>query len=175
MDRFFGLSDSGTTFGREVFAGVSTPDDGSHRRRTRCFFRMPAFPSKPALSQPSWRPPSAIMGLWAKWPVAVAPAWGQCLFCLRAGFGAAIQLQQALTAVFIASVLFLLFSLSRLRSWLISHALRAGITAGIGLFLAMTGFRPRGCGRRSGYPLKLGAVDAPQPFWRWPASGHGRA
>jgi len=68
--------------------------------------------------------------------------------------------------VFIASVLFLLFSLSRLRSWLIGAipaALRAGITAGIGLFLAMIGLQAMGL--VVGDPdtlLKLGDVGSPQ-------------
>ena len=76
------------------------------------------------------------------------PRYGaECLFrlwaCARTGF----SWQQALAAVFVASVLFLLFSLSRLRSWLIGAilaSLRLGITAGIGLFLAMIGLQGMG-------------------------------
>ncbi len=61
--------------------------------------------------------------------------------------GQGFSWQQALAAVFVASVLFLLFSLSRLRSWLIGAipaSLRLGITAGIGLFLAMIGLQGMG-------------------------------
>ena len=74
--------------------------------------------------------------------------------------------QQALAAVFVASVLFLLFSLSRLRSWLIGaipRDLQAGITAGIGLFLAMIGLQ--GMGLVADDPdtlLRLGVMSAPE-------------
>ena len=110
---------------------------------------------------------TAIMGLWARWPGAVAPGMGlNAYFAYGLVLGQQFSWQQALTAVFIASVLFLLFSLSRLRSWLIGAipaALRAGITAGIGLFLAMIGLQAMGL--VVGDPdtlLKLGDVGSPQ-------------
>ena len=88
------------------------------------------------------------MGLWARWPVAIAPGMGlNAYFAYGLVLGQQFSWQQALTAVFIASVLFLLFSLSPLRSWLIGaipDSLRLGITAGIGLFLAMIGLQGMG-------------------------------
>ena len=151
MDRFFGLSDSGTTFGREVFAGAST------------FLTMAyIIVVHPGILTEAGIPFEAgfmatilatalgttIMGLWARWPVAVAPGMGlNAYFAFVIVLGQGFSWQQALTAVFIASVLFLLFSLSRLRSWLIGAipaALRTGITAGIGLFLAMIGLQAMG-------------------------------
>ena len=91
---------------------------------------------------------TAIMGLWARWPVAVAPGMGlNAYFAYGLVLGQGFSWQQALAAVFAASVLFLLFSLSRLRSWLIGAipaSLRLGITAGIGLFLAMIGLQGMG-------------------------------
>ena len=151
MDRFFGLSDSGTTFGREVFAGAST------------FLTMAyIIVVHPGILTEAGIPfeagfmatilatalGTAIMGLWARWPVAVAPGMGlNAYFAFVIVLGQGFSWQQALTAVFIASVLFLLLSLSRLRSWLIGAipaALRTGITAGIGLFLAMIGLQAMG-------------------------------
>ena len=110
---------------------------------------------------------TAIMGLWARWPVAVAPGMGlNAYFAYGLVLGQQFSWQQALTAVFIASVLFLLFSLSRLRSWLIGAipaALRAGITAGIGLFLAMIGLQAMGLVVDDPDTLlKLGDVGSPQ-------------
>ena len=79
MDRFFGLSDSGTTFGREVFAGAST------------FLTMAyIIVVHPGILTEAGIPFEAgfmatilatalgttIMGLWARWPVAVAPGMG---------------------------------------------------------------------------------------------------
>ena len=74
--------------------------------------------------------------------------------------------QQGLTAVFVSSVLFLIFSMTRLRAWLlqsIPNALQAGITAGIGLFLAVIGLT--GAGIIVSNPdtiVGLGALTSPE-------------
>ena len=170
MDRFFGLSDSGTTFGREVFAGVSTFLTMAFIVAVNPMFLQDAgipFEAGFVATILATAIGTAIMGLWAKWPVAVAPGMGlNAYFAYGLVLGQQFSWQQALTAVFIASVLFLLFSLSRLRSWLIGAipgALRAGITAGIGLFLAMIGLQAMGLvADDPDTLLKLGAVDAPE-------------
>ena len=170
MDRFFGLSDSGTTFGREVFAGVSTFLTMAFIVAVNPMFLQDAgipFEAGFVATILATAIGTAIMGLWAKWPVAVAPGMGlNAYFAYGLVLGQQFSWQQALTAVFIASVLFLLFSLSRLRSWLIGaipSALRAGITAGIGLFLAMIGLQAMGLvADDPDTLLKLGAVDAPE-------------
>lgn len=90
----------------------------------------------------------AVMGLWAGWPVAVAPGMGlNAFFAYIVVLGMGYSWQQGLAAVFVASVLFFLFSITRLRVWLIGSipaALQIGITAGIGLFLAMIGLTSAG-------------------------------
>ena len=170
MDRFFGLSDSGTTFGREIFAGISTFLTMAFIVAVNPMFLQDAgipFEAGFVATVLATALGTAIMGLWARWPVAVAPGMGlNAYFAYGLVLGQQFSWQQALTAVFIASVLFLLFSLSRLRSWLIGAipaALRAGITAGIGLFLAMIGLQAMGL--VVGDPdtlLKLGDVGSPQ-------------
>ena len=68
--------------------------------------------------------------------------------------------------MFVASVLFLLFSFSRLRSWSIGaipRDLQVGITAGIGLFFEMIGLQ--GMGLVADDPdtlLRLGVINAPK-------------
>mgnify|MGYP001316544738 FL=1 len=170
MDRFFGISESGTTFGREVFAGISTFLTMAFIVAVNPMFLQDAgipFEAGFVATVLATALGTAIMGLWARWPVAVAPGMGlNAYFAYGLVLGQQFSWQQALTAVFIASVLFLLFSLSRLRSWLIGAipaALRAGITAGIGLFLAMIGLQAMGL--VVGDPdtlLKLGDVGSPQ-------------
>ena len=170
MDRFFGISDSGTTIGREVFAGISTFLTMAFIVAVNPMFLQDAgipFEAGFVATVMATALGTAIMGLWARWPVAVAPGMGlNAYFAYGLVLGQQFSWQQALTAVFIASVLFLLFSLSRLRSWLIGAipaALRAGITAGIGLFLAMIGLQAMGL--VVGDPdtlLKLGDVGSPQ-------------
>ena len=170
MDRFFGISESGTTIGREVFAGISTFLTMAFIIAVNPMFLQDAgipFEAGFVATVMATALGTAIMGLWARWPVAVAPGMGlNAYFAYGLVLGQQFSWQQALTAVFIASVLFLLFSLSRLRSWLIGAipaALRAGITAGIGLFLAMIGLQAMGL--VVGDPdtlLKLGDVGSPQ-------------
>ncbi|MCH2564903.1 MAG: NCS2 family permease [SAR116 cluster bacterium] len=170
MERFFGISESGTTIGREVFAGISTFRTMAFIGAVNPMFLQDAgipFEAGFVATVMATALGTAIMGLWARWPVAVAPGMGlNAYFAYGLVLGQQFSWQQALTAVFIASVLFLLFSLSRLRSWLIGAipaALRAGITAGIGLFLAMIGLQAMGL--VVGDPdtlLKLGDVGSPQ-------------
>jgi len=170
MDRFFGLSDSGTRFGREVFAGISTFLTMAFIVAVNPMFLQDAgipFEAGFVATVLATALGTAIMGLWAKWPVAVAPGMGlNAYFAYGLVLGQQFSWQQALTAVFIASVLFLLFSLSRLRSWLIGAipaALRAGITAGIGLFLAMIGLQAMGLVVDDPDTLlKLGDIGSPQ-------------
>ena len=169
MDRFFGLSDSGTTFGREIFAGISTFLTMAFIVAVNPMFLQDAgipFEAGFVATVLATALGTAIMGLWARWPVAVAPGMGlNAYFAYGLVLGQQFSWQQALTAVFIASVLFLLFSLSRLRSWLIGAipaALRAGITAGIGLFLAMIGLQAMGLVVDDPDTLlKLGDVGSP--------------
>ena len=170
MDRFFGISESGTTIGREVFAGISTFLTMAFIVAVNPMFLQDAgipFEAGFVATVMATALGTAIMGLWARWPVAVAPGMGlNAYFAYGLVLGQQFSWQQALTAVFIASVLFLLFSLSRLRSWLIGAipaALRAGITAGIGLFLAMIGLQAMGLVVDDPDTLlKLGDVGSPQ-------------
>ena len=169
MDRFFGLSEANTTFRREILAGLSTFLTMSFIVAVNPMFLADAgipFAAGFVATVLATSIGTAIMALWAKWPVAVAPGMGlNAYFAYGLVLGQGFTWQQALTAVFVASVLFFLFSLSRLRSWLIGAipaSLRAGITAGIGLFLAMIGLQ--GMGLVIDDPdtlLRLGAVNTP--------------
>lgn len=151
MDRFFGVSEAGSTLRREIIAGVSTFLTMSFIVAVNPMILADAgipFAAAFVATVVATALGTAIMGLWARWPVAVAPGMGlNAYFAYGLVLGQEFSWQQALAAVFVASVLFLIFSLSRLRSWLIGAIptqLRAGITAGIGLFLAMIGLQGMG-------------------------------
>jgi len=170
MDKFFGLSESDTSLRREIFAGISTFLTMAFIVAVNPIFLAEAgipFATGFVATILATAIGTAIMGLWAKWPVAVAPGMGlNAYFAYGLVLGQGFTWQQALTAVFIASFLFLLFSLSRLRSWLIGAiptSLQAGITTGIGLFLAMIGLQ--GMGLVIDSPdtlLQLGALNTPE-------------
>src|SRR5580693_1145994 len=61
---------------------------------------------------------SAVMGLWANWPIAMAPGMGlNAFFAFTVVGKLGYTWQQALGAVFISGVIFLLLSLSGVRRW----------------------------------------------------------
>ncbi len=91
---------------------------------------------------------SAIMGLWANWPIGMAPGMGLNAFFAFTVVGTlGFTWQQALGAVFISGVIFLIMSLTGVRRWLISGipaSMRSAIAAGIGMFLAIIALKSSG-------------------------------
>ena len=91
---------------------------------------------------------SIAMGLFANYPLALAPGMGlNAYFAFAVVGGMKIPWQIALGAVFLSGVLFLAVSLLRVREWLINSipmSLKLGIAAGIGLFLAAIGLQGMG-------------------------------
>ena len=91
---------------------------------------------------------TAIMGLLANYPVALAPGMGLNAFFT---YGVVIGMEQtwqvALGCVFWSGCLFLLLSIFRIREWVINAipaSLKTGIAVGIGLFLAIIGLEGAG-------------------------------
>lgn len=86
-----------------------------------------------------------IMGLIANYPIAIAPSLGlNAYFAFVIVLGMGIPWQSALGSVFISSVVFLLLSLTSFRQALIEaipRSLKAGISGGIGLFIAFIGMQ----------------------------------
>ena len=90
-----------------------------------------------------------IAAFYAKtWPVGLAPGMGINAFI---AYGVCLGMEytpaEALGAVLVAGVVFLIISLTPLRAWLINSipkSLKLGIGAGIGLFLAIIGFQLMG-------------------------------
>jgi len=89
-----------------------------------------------------------IMGLWANWPVALAPGMGlNAFFAFGVVFGMGYTYQQALAAVFIAGLVFIGLSVTPARKWIINsipRSMKLGVGAGIGLFLAIIGLQNAG-------------------------------
>ncbi len=84
---------------------------------------------------------SIIMGMYANYPIALAPGMGQnAFFAFGICIGMNTSWQIALGAVFISGVLFIIISVLPIREWLINSipkSLKLGMAAGIGLFLAI--------------------------------------
>ena len=82
-----------------------------------------------------------LMGLIANYPIALAPGMGlNAFFTYTVVLHMGYTWQIALGAVFLSAVIFFAMSLFKIREWIIASIplpLRAGIGAGIGLFLAI--------------------------------------
>ncbi|KLD78219.1 NCS2 family permease [Xanthomonas hyacinthi] len=91
---------------------------------------------------------SLLMGLIANYPIGLAPGMGLNAFFAFSVVGAmGYAWPQALGLVFVSGCLFVLLTLTGARRWLVDgipQALRCGIAAGIGLFLAFIGLQKSG-------------------------------
>ena len=91
---------------------------------------------------------SITMGLLANYPLGLAPGMGvNAFFTFGIVMGFGLTWQQGLGAVFVSGVAFTVLSILPVREWIINAiptSLKMGITAGIGLFLAIIGFKSGG-------------------------------
>ena len=147
----FGLREAGTTIRTEILAGITTwlamvyivvvnPDILSATGMDHgAVFVATCLGAGIA---------TIAMGLYANYPLALAPGMGlNAYFAFAVVGGLHIPWQVALGAVFLSGLLFLAVSLLRLREWLINSiplSLKLGIGAGIGFFLALIGLEGMG-------------------------------
>ena len=91
---------------------------------------------------------TAIMGLYANYPIGMAPGMGlNAYFAYAVVLGMGIAWPVALGAVFISGCLFLLVSVFGLREAIVNgipNSLRIAITVGLGLFLALIALKSAG-------------------------------
>ena len=162
LERLFRLQDNGTTVRTELVAGATT-----FLTMAYIIFVQPAVLSGVMFGQPTGMDfgaittatclaaalASAIMGLYARYPIAQAPGMGENFFFvftaipMAAAAGAAVPWATALGAVFVSGVLFLVLSLVGAREAVmnaISPSMRHAIAAGIGLFIAFIGLQNAG-------------------------------
>src|SRR5204862_3651044 len=154
LQRFFRLSENQTSVRTEVLAGITT-----FLTMAYIIFVQPAVLSGTMFGHPTGMDfgaittatclaaalATAIMALYARYPIAQAPGMGENFFFVfsavpaAAAAGFANAWEVALGTVFISGVLFLILSLAGLRELIfnaVSPSLKNGIAAGIGLFIA---------------------------------------
>ncbi|KKD00863.1 NCS2 family permease [Photobacterium halotolerans] len=89
-----------------------------------------------------------LMGLFANWPVGLAPGMGlNAFFAFTVVGEMGYSWQVALGAVFISGILFVAMSFYKVREWIIEsipESLRFSMTAGVGLFLGLIGLKTAG-------------------------------
>ena len=91
---------------------------------------------------------SAIMGLYANYPIALAPGMGlNAYFAYAVVKGMGLSWEVALGAVFLSGCLFILVSLFKVRELIVDAipaSIRTAITVGIGLLLGLIALRSAG-------------------------------
>jgi AGZA family xanthine/uracil permease-like MFS transporter len=89
-----------------------------------------------------------VMGLYAKYPVALAPGMGlNAFFAFTVVLGMDLPWEQALAGVFVSGILFLILAISGIRETIINaipEGLKHAVGAGIGLFIAFIGLKNAG-------------------------------
>ncbi|MBM7689031.1 guanine permease [Enterococcus ureilyticus] len=89
-----------------------------------------------------------LMGIFAKYPIATAPALGiNAFFAYSVCVGMGVPWETALAGVFVASLIFILITIFKLRELIIDAIpadLKFAISGGIGLFIAFLGLSEGG-------------------------------
>lgn len=151
LEKLFKLSEHGTNVKTEIVAGFTT-----FLTMAYIIFVNPSMLSATGMDSGAVFVATClaaavgcfIMGIYANYPVALAPGMG-----LNAFFSYVVVLhmgyswQVALGAVFLSGVCFTLLSLFKIREWIINSIplpMRKGIAAGIGLFLALIALKNAG-------------------------------
>ena len=148
LERLFKLSQHNTTVKTELMAGLTTFVTMSY-----IMFLNPIIMSKTGMPFDGLflatclgaAIATILMGMYANWPVGLAPGMGLNAFFTFSVVGSmGYSWQIALGAVFLSGVIFVLMSVTRLREWMLDSipmSLRLAMTAGVGLFLGFIGLR----------------------------------
>ena len=151
MNKFFKLAESNTTVSIELSAGLTT-----FMAMAYIVFVNPQMMASAGMEQGASFVATCLaaalacfmMGLYANWPVGLAPGMGLNAFFTYTIVGElGYPWQTALGAVFIAGILFVVLTITRLREWMlvsIPWNLRIAMGAGIGLFVGMIGLKNGG-------------------------------
>lgn len=144
LEKLFGLREHGTNFRTEVTAGITTFLTMSY-----IIFVNPDILSSTGMDRDAVFVAtclaaalgSIIMALVANWPIGMAPGMGLNAFFAFTVVGVlGFTWQQALGAVFISGLIFIVLTVTGIRAWLLAGiptSLRSAIAAGIGLFLGI--------------------------------------
>ncbi|MGB3598583.1 MAG: NCS2 family permease [Pseudomonas neustonica] len=151
LEKLFKLSEHGTNVRTELLAGLTT-----FLTMAYIIFVNPAMMADAGIDPGAAFVAtclaaaigSLVMGLWANYPIALAPGMGLNAFFSYTVVGSmGYSWEVALGAVFLSGLMFFLLSIFRIREWIINSipmALRSAIAAGIGLFLALIALKNAG-------------------------------
>ncbi|MEV0463992.1 NCS2 family permease [Nocardia tengchongensis] len=159
VDRYFGISEHGSTLERELMAGTVTflamsyvlavnprilgdgPGGDLHDKGmpVQAVFTATAVAAIFG---------TLVMGLWAKYPVALAPGMGlNAFFAYTVVLHMGIPWQEALSGTFLSGVIFFILAVTKVREKIIEAIpmqMKLAVGAGIGMFVAFLGLKSAG-------------------------------
>ncbi|WP_127345822.1 NCS2 family permease [Lactobacillus amylolyticus] len=148
INSFFHLSENKTSFKTELLAGLTTFVSMSY-----ILFVNPNVLGASGMNKGAVFTVTAlaaaftciVMGLVANYPIASAPTLGlNAFFTYTVCLGMKVKWETALAAVFVASILFILLTVFKIREMIIDAIpadIKYAISAGIGLFIAFIGLQ----------------------------------
>ncbi len=151
LDKYFGLTDHGTTVRTEILAGFTT-----FLTMAYIIFVNPHILGETGMDEKavfvatciSSALATGIMALYANYPLALAPGMGlNAFFTFTVVKQLGYTWQVGLGAVFISGVLFFVLSVTKVREWVVDAIPRSqklAISAGIGFFLALIALHEAG-------------------------------
>ncbi|MCC6778610.1 MAG: NCS2 family permease [Hyphomicrobiales bacterium] len=144
LDRYFGLSERGTSIRTELLAGFTT-----FLTMVYIVFVNPQILGNAGMDKGAVfvatcvaaAVSTLVMALYANYPIALAPGMGlNAFFAFTVVITYKYTWQQALAAVFCSGAIFFLISVFRIREYIINaipRNLKLAIAAGVGLFLGI--------------------------------------
>ena len=151
LEQIFKLQDNNTTIKKEFLAGFTTFITMAY-----IIFVNPQMMSQSGMNEGAIfvgtclaaALASIVMGLYANWPVGLAPGMGLNAFFTYTVVGQmGYSWEIALGAVFLAGILFFIMSITKLRRWMIDSIplnLRIAMGSGVGLFIGFIGLKTGG-------------------------------
>ncbi|GBU10841.1 hypothetical protein AwErysi_04570 [Erysipelotrichaceae bacterium] len=151
IDNYFGITRMGSTFKTEITGGLT-----AFLAMAYVIFVNPIILSQAGMPQPAVFAATIIssavamllMGLYSKFPLGIAPCMSMnAFFAFSVVLGMGLAWQTALSAVFVASLLFTIISLAGVRMKIISAipiSVKQAGTVGLGIFIAFIGLKNSG-------------------------------
>lgn len=172
FERLFKLRAHNTTAAVEILAGLATFMTMAYILAVNPSILRSAFPGGDAYARALFTATAIgaviatlLMAFWANMPFALAPGMGlNAFFAYVVVAAKGYSWQEALTAVFVSGILFLVLTLVGAREALVRgfpEALKHAVGASLGLMIAAIGLK------------NAGVIDASGAFWRLGDIRHG--
>ena len=152
FEKLFGFDPKVNNVRTEILAGITTFLTMAYilAVNPNIFSALPGMPAGAVFTATALAAivGTLIMAFYAKKPFALAPGMGlNAFFVFTVCMGMGYSWQFALTAVLLEGILFIILTVTKIRSWLLNSipgTLKKSIGAGIGLFIAFIGMQNAG-------------------------------